>query len=206
MSTRQQRRREAREKKQLSRRGPLVAPALSKTTDWPLDEVLITEAWRDTSQLTQILIVRQGPQHMYALGFILVDLACLGVKNAFARVTDIEAYRQLHRELTSLQNMVPTDPNLVMKIIQTAVDYAGNLGFRPNKDLPEALIVLGEADPSASQEEIPVGGPEGKPFFVAGPNDDVQRVIARLTEAVGAGNFNYLVPVAPVPDFFDLDE
>jgi hypothetical protein len=40
---------------------------------------------------------------------------------------------------------------------------------------------------------MPTGGPNGKPFFVNGPHDDVDRIMAQLRRVVGDGNFDYLI-------------
>lgn len=88
--------------------------------------------------------------------------------------------------------MAPADFNLVAKIVRTGVEYAGNLGFRPDPVFTQAEPLLSVADPDAVDTPIPTGGPEGKPFFVAGPHDNARRVIDQLTRTVGAGNFHYL--------------
>ena len=65
------------------------------------------------------------------------------------------------------------------------------------------MIVLGDADPEACDIPIPLGGKDDKPFFVAGPYDNVPRIMAQLEKAVGPGGFNYLVPLGDPRDFFE---
>ena len=188
-------------RRQANRRAARLAttrmPSLSVASQWPLHAIFITKAWQETRQLTQILIARKGPSPLYAIGAILVDLGCLGVKNAFGRVTDDADYETLLHHMRKTQEIVETDPNLVAKIVREAVAYAGGLGFRPNRDLPQAMTVLGPADPDACPIEIPLGGPDGKPFYFAGPYDNARQVLEKLTRAVGEGNFDYVLPIDP---------
>jgi hypothetical protein len=50
-----------------------------------------------------------------------------------------------------------------------------------------------------------LGGKEGKPFFVAGPHDNADRIIRILERKVGHGNYNYFVPIGDPGSFDDGD-
>ena len=65
---------------------------------------------------------------------------------------------------------------------------------------------MGEANPKACSVPVPLGGPEGKPFFIAGPYDNTDRIIARLTKAVGPDGFHFLAPLGPDTDLLLDDE
>lgn len=183
-------------------RAAQVASSLSKAKNWPLLRVVVTDDWDDPMTLTQIMVVRKGPNNLYAVGAVLVDQACLGVKNAYGSVTDEDGYRMVYTQLNEQQTFVPGNLNLSAKIIQESVAYAAELGLRPNRDLPEAIALMHDADPNACREEIPLGGPEGKPFFAPGPYDNVDAIIAKLTKAVGSDGFNYIIGMDP-EGFFD---
>ena len=85
------------------------------------------------------------------------------------------------------------DLHLAAKIVREGIAYAAQFGFKPHPDYHQASVVLGDADPEACHVPIPLGGPEGKPLFVAGPRDDVAAIMKRLTGAVGADGFEYVV-------------
>ena len=178
-------------------------PGLRRVGEWPLVECLLTERWRDPDEIIQILIARRGPQGQIAIGVFLVDLGCLGVKNAHAKVSEsARAHRQLREQMQSGQQMSSASPHLVAKIIREGIAYADQLGFRPHPDYHQAKWVLGDADPDACSETIPLGR-DGKPFFVAGPYDNVPQVLAKLERAVGADGFHYIIPLEPPPDFLE---
>ena len=209
---RQQKARERKAAKRKARqsRAPSVPQSdrgwLRRAADWPLHECLVAEAWRDTGAIVQILVSRRSPQGQVAAGVFLVDLGCLGVKNAFGRVfsTQGEYTAELRNDIVSRQEMIPADLNLAAKIIREGVAYAQELGFRPNRDIRDAQLVLGDADPDACDEDIPLGR-DGKPFFVSGPYDNVDRILDKLTRKLGPNGFHYMIGIDG-PDEVILDE
>lgn len=168
--------------------------------NWPLDECLISTDWQKQGELVQILVARQSPESGKTMaGIFLVDLACLGIKNSYSRLfPTMAAYRQeLRSSVTNSQAMKKCSSDLAAKVLEVAVAYAGELGFRPRGDYAEARTLLADANPEKAREEIPVGGPDGKPFFIAGPHDNVPRVMRILNRNVGKGNYDFLVRIDP---------
>jgi len=86
--------------------------------------------------------------------------------------------------------------DLAAKVVQEAIIYARSLGFEPNKDTGSALRILGETHPENCHEEIPLGGPHGRPFYMAGPDDNVKRIMMTLDRTVGPGNYHSVVPAS----------
>ncbi len=183
------------------------APSLNEASRWPLMECLMTKNWRDTSQLTQIIVARQNSEGHVAIGAFLMDLACLGAKNAMtATFSSTSEYRRKYRQkLMETQELVPADLNLAAKIIDEGVKYAKSLGLKPNKDLRKAMKMLGDARAENAPETIPVGGENGKPLFIAGPYDNIDRILKILDRNVGPGNYNFVLPVPP-DQFGDFEE
>jgi hypothetical protein len=174
---------------------------------WPLHECLLTKEWQEEGAITQILVARRSPSGQIAVGVFLVDLGCLGVKSAFGRLLHtMQEYRELRDGMKANQDMIKADINLVAKIIREAIAYAEDLGFKPDPDYRDAMLVLGDADPDACAVPIPLGGQDGKPFFVAGPYDNVDRIMSKLTRKLGPDGFTYVVPVGGDEEVFLLDE
>lgn len=180
------------------------AASLRQASKWPLHEVMLSRDWDEEGAIIEILVARRSPLGQIAVGAFLVDLGCLGVKNALAHVFDSQRdYEQsLRSQIMAHQPMGAADLNLVAKIIREGVNYASQLGFEPEPDCHKAMLLLSEADPEACSVHVPLGGPEGKPFFVAGPYDNVPTIIAKLTRAVGEDGFHYIVPVDPDTEVF----
>jgi hypothetical protein len=191
------------QKRATARPRPTGRRALLRTASgWPLHECLLTKTWQEPGEITQILVARRSTTGQIAVGTFLVDLGCLGVKNAFADLFDSQwEYKKLRSEFMERQAMVKADLNLAAKIIREAIAYAGELGFKPHRDYRDAMLVLGDADPEACDEPIPLGK-DGKPFFVAGPYDNVDQITSKLTRKLGPDGFHCLVPLRGDEEFF----
>ena len=190
------------QKKQALARAAASQPRFSVTqaAGWPLHACLLPATWQEPGEIIQILVARQGPAGAIGAAMFLVDLGCLGVKNALARVfpSRFDYEDELRDLMASQQRMIDADLDLVAKIIREGIAYARSLGFNPHRDFAPAALLLAGADPDACPTPIPLGK-DGKPFFVAGPYDNATRVMAQLTKAVGPGNFEYVVPIGAPP-------
>jgi hypothetical protein len=205
-----QRKETKRKKKRTLSRSLFQSPRalLRASGSWPLHECLLSKEWQKEGAIIQTLVARRSPTGQIAIGTFLVDLGCLGVKSAFASLFDTrrEYQQKLRRKMTSRQKMIKADVNLVAKIVREAIAYADDLGFKPDPDYRDAMLVLGDADPDACDVPIPLGGPEGKPLFIAGPYDNVDRIMAKLTRKLGPDGFHFLFPVSGDEEVFLLDD
>lgn len=175
---------------------------------WPVHEVLLSEGWEQQAVLITILIARRSPiSGKVAAGLLLVDLACLGIKSAQVKLfaSPAEYSVGLRAHAVHIQPMAAADFNLVTKIVMTGLAYAANLGFKPDPVFAQTEHLFSGADPASCTTPVPTGGPEGKPYFVAGPYDNARQIVAQLTRVVGAGNFHYMVQV-PGKELGLLDE
>jgi hypothetical protein len=157
-----------------------------------------------TEGMGQVLISRELPDHSVAVAVFLVDRYCLGVKNAFSEVLNRSSYdaRFVH-EMRSQFPAGNVSPSCARKVVEAAVAYAGNLGFAPHPDYNKAKLLFGAVDAAECTEEFEFGK-DGKPFYVAGPNDTLQRtrqIVSILHSKCGPDGFNYLVPLANPEDY-----
>lgn len=171
------------------------SPKLAEVGQWSLLECLISQSWQDTTQLCQVAVARQSPATgEVVVGGFVVDLACLGVKNALTNLYPSAAVyrREYHQHLLASQPMMDCDLDLAAKVIEESIIYARSLGFKPHSDATMALKILGDAHPENRAETIPLGK-DGKPLFVNGPYDDVERILRILNRNVGQGNYEMLI-------------
>lgn len=90
---------------------------------------------------------------------------------------------------------IPVPLELAQHLVLGAVEYARSLGFEPHPDFMRARRMLGSWDgPSAI-----MFGRDGKPYYVNGPYDEPERVLATLERAVGRDGFHFIVAL----DAFD---
>jgi hypothetical protein len=145
-----------------------------------------------------VLVSRQIPGGSVAVAVFLVDRFCLGVKDAFARITGGFSYESdFLRKMGSEFRWHDVTPATARKLVEEAVAYAARFGIAPHADYHKAKAIFGDIN-AAESTEVFEFGKDGKPFFVPGPNDAPDRcrqIVALLTHACGAGGFNYLVAV-----------
>jgi transcriptional regulator with XRE-family HTH domain len=161
------------------------------------------EDWHDPASpeagagLVGVIVARRArPQRVSVCGY-LVDVYCLGVKNALGPDTmnerDLPGFRdRFFSAFEATGDPVAAPLQLVRHLVWGAVDYARGLGFEPHPDFEPAAGHLG----TAWQETSAIGfGREGVPFYVSGPHDNPDAVLRTLTTSVGEDGFNYLAAV-----------
>jgi hypothetical protein len=160
---------------------------------WPVLECLVSATWQTPGELAQVLVARESPEGAVAASSFLVDLCCLGVKDAFTqRFESLAAYQYELRERTlAMQPMTPISLDLAAKIVREGLAYARSLGFRPHRDYQSAAPLLDGANPDAAPEEVPLGK-DGRPYFISGPHDNVPKIMETLDRAVGPGNYHFM--------------
>lgn len=180
--------------------------ALGAAASWPTFECLISECWRDSTKLTEILISKEPPFGGVVSCVFLVDLGCLGPKEGF--VTQfrerIEYQDEFRSMMISRNPLINAEYSLAAKIIRESIVYSSRLGFELPQGVQRALSALGSLDAAGEcQEDIPLGAGDGKPLYIAGPHDDVDHIMAILVGKCGHGNFHFTIPGGPIPpDFF----
>lgn len=158
-------------------------------------EAFIEKSWRD-SGMTQLVVARIRSEGRAEIAFFLLDLWCLGVKNAFLAAATTEAeFREIVRERLPEEFRERFHPACAKKMIEGAIAYASTFGFAPHRDCRQARRALGGLEASDCPETFTFGR-KGKPCYVQGPNDTperTQRVLAMLAARCGKDGFNYLV-------------
>jgi hypothetical protein len=162
---------------------------------FPLIECLITRGWQtDTTLLTQIVVAREQPNQGVVFGVYLLDRACLGLKNTFCNA-DFSRTRYQQEVITKVASATPLEkcpPELAHQLIYQAIDYAAQFGFKPQKDFKWSQFVL-ESRGVLPEPYSLTFGKNGRPFFVAGPYDNVQAILAKLDATAGPDNYVYVV-------------
>lgn len=159
---------------------------------FPVYECLINSSWNE-SGLADILISRRQPDGNLLFGVYLVDLFCLGLKNTFCNADfPVSNYKTgLRSKMCREHEMVECPLPLAHRIIYGSIEYAAQFGFKPNKDFKLSQYVLEDKNSIEPCEAIEFGK-DGKPFFVAGPDDNAERIIKQLESIVGKGNFEFM--------------
>ena len=149
--------------------------------------------------VTDVVVTRTDDAGWLQAGGFLVDLHCLGVKDAFVAEMPATDWPETLDRIIPAPDRVALHPACARKLVEGAVAYTESLGFAPHRDYKKARRVFGSVD-SRDCPETFTYGKNGKPFFVAGPNDDeerIDRVMRVLTAKLGKDGFHYILPAEP---------
>jgi hypothetical protein len=146
-----------------------------------------------TGGLASVLVARRRRHRRAAVVCVyLVDVYCLGVKNAIGPDNmDDEALRRFTRHVFSAYEAppIPAAIELARELVLGAAEYAHALGLAPHPDFRQARAHLGPwAGPSAI-----TFGCNGTPTYIEGPYDNPRHVLRTLRRAVGRNGFHYTV-------------
>ena len=167
---------------------------IKNAKNYPLFECLINTDWQDKG-LAHILLARRQPNNKLILGVYLVDIFCLGLKNAFSNANmSMEEYQKLKLSLLEETAISSYSPGKACRIVIGAIEYAKKIGFKPYKDFNLSKYILEGLADTDHDFQLKFGR-EGKPFFIAGPDDNVEAILETLRKNVGEGNFHFIAPL-----------
>jgi hypothetical protein len=165
---------------------PLIRLAAAES--WP-----IAAAWMPdnlwSQGIGQLILARRQPDGRLACGVFLVDIYCLGVKNAFWKILTESEYDTVLKISDKAGQLRKVAPEYLAKLVQDAVQYAQGLGFPPHPDYAHARLLLAGIDPSLCTETFEFGK-DGNPYYFRGPHESLEKaqVIARRIQMAG-GHF-----------------
>ena len=145
-----------------------------------------------------VVIVRQQGGEKYLVGTFMVDIFCLGIKNSLFAMGmpeyDFEEYIENYYGRMGLPYK-EYDPTYAQNVVWGAFEYAEELGFAPTKysDFDVYQYIL---DPIDEIEFIDIPfGRNGKPFYIAGPHDNAQKVCNTLQKKLGVDGYDFILPI-----------
>jgi len=156
----------------------------------------VQESWQKDG-LAVVVVARRQPNGNIVFGNYLVDCYCLGLKNTFCNA-DIP-YDQFHHDFLpeffrAVGKPIRISPALAHEIIYGAIEYAAQFGFRPQRDYRDSQYILDPPNVHPRSGKVTFGK-DGKPFFFAGPYDNVDAIMRKLARTAGEGNYHYMVRV-----------
>jgi len=146
----------------------------------------------------EVLISRSLPNGNVAFAVFLVDVYCLGVKDAWSGIPSrLEYDETLYGKIRRQSEIVSVKPAYARKLIEGAVQYAEAIGLSPHADYRVAKLIFGEISTDSCTEQF-VYGHDGKPFFISGPYDDAYRcrhIMKTMESHCGPDGYHYLLSV-----------
>jgi hypothetical protein len=142
-----------------------------------------------------LVFSRSLPDGRLALAVFLLDVFCLGVKDAFFAIVARDAYAKRLSGWSMAESLQPMDPGCFRKLVEGGVAYARKLGFNPHVDYALAHQIFGDEQATACSRSFQYGH-AGKPFYISGPHEtatQVRIIVEKLQRRLGPGNFDFLV-------------
>ncbi|MEE9294500.1 MAG: hypothetical protein V3W34_06015 [Phycisphaerae bacterium] len=136
----------------------------------------INRDWREDGKAA-IYCLRAVPGGGHALAAFLVDLWCIGLKDAWGRL-DITADEFKHQVSRMRENMeiIRIEPELAKRIVAGGVRFAKENGFRLPRRYERWVALLGGVG-AVNSADLTDFGKDGKLFYVGTTEDLSQRLI-----------------------------
>lgn len=166
-----------------------------KARNLPIHECWVNSDWKITKQVN-VIISRKHSNGNFTIGFFLVDLLCLGVKDTHLQFNTYEGeYTSLLEMTEEEMEIEKIDYTLAHNIIFAGVEFAAEYGFKPCKDFTSTMQYFLEKD-TEDIEIIEIEcGENNQPLYVSSPFDneiETPRVLAQLEKTAGKGNFAFI--------------
>lgn len=188
--------------------GLLATPdRLAHVADGPIHECLAPRELFETG-IGSVMLSRQLDQGLLAVAVILVDVFCLGVKDAFLRIVTPFEYDEFVAGASAQQTLEPIAPACARKLVEESIAYAHSFGLNPHPDYARTKRIFGALDPAECTESFEFGK-DGKPFYFTGPNDTparIRQILATLEQHCGPGGYNYLALLGGFDEVDDFEE
>jgi hypothetical protein len=173
----------------LGAHGRHAVPAASA----PIHECLVPESLFDIG-IGNAIVSRKMPNGFIGAAVFLLDVFCLGVKDAFY---DVLSPAEYDYRVSGLEHETfrAIHPACARKLVEGAEAYARDLGFNPHPDYQRARQIFGDLDATTCPTHYAFGK-DGKPFFMSGPYDTparCRRIIDTLTRRCGPEGFHFTV-------------
>ena len=165
--------------------------------DTPVYEALMPRSLFESGIGIVVLSRELRPDRM-ALSTFLLDVHCLGVKDASFAIQPRSTYIAHIQRMNPQQRFEQVPAECLRKLVEEAAAYAQSLGFKPHKAYRRACNIFGSIDAGACDRNFEFGR-EGKPFFTAGPYDTPSRcrsILRTLEKNCGEGNYRFIMPGA----------
>ena len=91
---------------------------------------------------------------------------------------------------------IEIDVDYAHSIIYGGIEYAANLGFKPQSNFKVTKFILNPREEIELDDTIEFGK-DGKAFYIAGPYDSrekINKIYSQLQKSVGEDNFDFIVP------------
>ena len=161
----------------------------------PIHECLVSDSvFR--SGIGYVVLSRKLSDSVLAIAVVLLDVYCLGAKDAFVEKKLMGDYPDFIRNFQkSRTRMELVEPAYAAKLIKDCVAWARGIGLEPHHTYSQVEAFCSGIDVTQCKKEFKFGK-NGLPTFINGPFDSpakCYRIIDTLQETVGTDNFRVML-------------
>jgi hypothetical protein len=150
------------------------------------------KGWAGSKGFAQVFVARTDRLKLSVCSY-LVDHWCLGVKDTLGpkKMNKVDYEAMLKSTSRGFEeSFVEITLEQAQSIVFGSIDYAAKLGLQPHPDFAKSQSHLGVRP----EVLLPIKfGQDGKPFYASGPYDNPDKIIAKLNQSVGKGNYDYMI-------------
>jgi hypothetical protein len=163
-------------------------------TNAPIHECLVPADLFEQG-IGNLVISRSLADGRIAMSLLLLDVFCLGIKNALYALVTRDEYARRVQKLPAAEHYQRVPPACFCKLVAGAVAYAQDLGFYPHADYAVASQIFGNLNAEQCPEHFQYGH-KGMPYYISGPNEtqtEAQSIVEQLNRRLGPDKFHYVM-------------
>ncbi|MCK6484258.1 MAG: hypothetical protein HUU22_11655 [Phycisphaerae bacterium] len=164
------------EKHRMMQRARSVSPYRRAAAQGEVTACYVNEHWRDNG-MAAVFVLRGAPGRGMSMASYLVDIWCLGLKDAWGRLqySRAEFDKVIERQLLT-NALVRLDIETARRIVFGGIRFAKQNGFRLPHKYERWTAMLGP-EPDPESLDMSIFGKDGKLFFVGQLSDLNERLI-----------------------------
>jgi hypothetical protein len=140
-----------------------------------------------------MILARGVTRHHLAVGIFLIDVFCLGIKDAMFKSLESDDL-EIYLEATNAGSPpVPLQPSDARKLLRDLAAWSQSIGFVPHRDFAAVERIFGNISADESEADFPFGR-DGKPLYIPGPYESatiIRRRIEQLLKHLGDDGFKF---------------
>jgi hypothetical protein len=146
----------------------------------PIQHCFLTESLFEIG-IGTLVLARGATQHHVAIGSFLIDVFCLGIKDAMFRRLEGEEF-EIYMDATDLGSpTISVDPSYARKLLREVAAWSRSIGFAPHRDFTAVERIFGDVTADASEASFRFGR-NGKPVYIPGPTDTAPLIRQRVEQ------------------------
>ena len=140
-----------------------------------------------------MILARGVTRHHLAVGVFLLDVLCLGIKDAMFKSLESDELAIYLEKTNAGSPPVSLQPSDARKLLRDLAAWSQSIGFPPHRDFAAVERIFGDVSADESEANFPFGH-HGKPLYIPGPFDSptlIRRRIEQLQKHLGSDGFEF---------------